>query len=69
MMIGKEKRLVREGTIKWWDYVMSSVIESMLERRKNNFFANHEHHKYLYFLYHKYTFGANKYINEQLLEY
>lgn len=38
---GKKNWKMKDGTLKWWDYTLSSVIEKILQRKKNNFFANH----------------------------
>jgi hypothetical protein len=67
--LGNETRLIREGTLKWWDYTISSVLDKILERRKNNFFSNHEYQKYLFCLFYRYTHGPSRFINEQIEHY
>lgn len=61
--LGSETRLIPEGTLKWWDYAISSVVERILEKKKNNFISNTKLQCYLFFLYYKYSFGATKFIN------
>lgn len=64
--LGYEQREIREGTLRWWDYVLSSVFQKILDKKKGNFLSNTKYQLYLFFLYYKYTVGGNKYVNQQI---